>query len=129
MGTSYLVAKSPRHGGDSVKYVKGQGKSVTSKESPDACRLHAREDYRGTLERDAQKLEAEVKKATEITVAYRRCGTRNRFPVFGLSVPGTKTYLEVNLIMPVEDDDFADYAPTGRVIDGKTFDYAAPTGT
>jgi len=114
MGAQYVITKSKRHGQDSIKYVKGSGAKVTSKETPTQCVQNVRNNYRDILKNDA-------KGANEITIAYRKYGTRNKFPCFALSVPGKADYyIEVDIKLR-ESGEYADYEETGFLISQKDF--------
>lgn len=117
MGTTYVVATSTRHGGDSVKYVKGKGPAVTSKDSPTQCVKTAREDYLTILK-------GSTSGANEITLAYRQCGTRNKFPVFAISIPNSEYFEEVDIRLPGQQGGYADYIETGFLISGVDFSRA-----
>jgi hypothetical protein len=103
MGAQYVITTSRRHGGESIKYIKGDGTNVTSTDSPDQCAQNARTDYRKIL---GGKL------ANEITIVYRKWGNLGRFPVF---VFGGKTgpWTEIQINMPGGDEWMADYVVTG----------------
>ena len=114
MGAQYVITKSKRHGQDSIKYVKGSGAKVTSQETPTQCVQNVRNNYRDILKNDA-------KGANEITIAYRKYGTRNKFPCFALSVPGKADYyIEVDIKLR-ESGEYADYEETGFLISQKDF--------
>ena len=114
MGTTYVIATSKRHGGDSVKYVKGQGAQVTSKDSPRQCVTTARGDYLAILK-------GSTSGANEITLAYRQFGTFNKFPAFAISIPGAAYYEEVDIRLPGDQGAPADYSETGFVISAENF--------
>jgi hypothetical protein len=114
MGAQYVVSKSKRHGQDSIKYVKGSGAKVTSKDTPAQTVQNVRTNYRDILKKD-------LTGANEITIAYRKYGTRNKFPCFAISVPGVKDYcIEVDIKLR-ESDLYADYEETGFLISQKDF--------
>jgi len=114
MGAQYVVTKSKRHGQDSIKYVKGSGAKVTSKETPAQCVQNVRTNYRDILKKD-------LTGANEITIAYRKYGTGNKFPCFAISIPGKTDYCDEVEIKLRESGQYADYEKTGFLISQKNF--------
>ena len=122
MGTTYVLVKSARHGGDSVKYVRGVGEKVTTTDTPQQCRTTARENYRSIL--------TGLDQANEITIAYRKCGNNSKFPSFAISTKGQSDFIEVNVKLPPvlpplkfgsRPRQNSNYEQTGFVISGTDF--------
>ena len=119
MGTTFVIAKSARHGGDSVKYVKGNV-GTTSKDLPQECSATARVDYRRILK-------GSTNGANEVTVAYRQNGHSNKFPRFAICMEDGRFYdgilIEVDIRLPDAEGCYADYKETGYLISSTTFEY------
>ena len=115
MGTTYVIAQSARHQQDSVKYVRGKGMGVTTKDSAVTCQTTARTNYRNVLK-------GSTSGANEVTVAYRQNGNLNKFPCFAVCKQADEVFVEVNILLPQVQGAYAEYEDTGYVINGKTFE-------
>lgn len=137
MGTTYVMVQKQDGDGvrNQVKLVKGVGEKVTSKDSPQTCYEYARTNYRDIL--------TGLDQANEVTVAFRKWGTRSVFPIFAIAglKKNFKTakffedFVEVNIELPPpqralpkfggsalkQPPKWANYQDTGWVISGKDF--------
>lgn len=102
MGTVYApTTPKPEAKQPSYRYVKGD--KGTSTETPEQCRNNAVKDYlqilrKGSLiTRDTSPYKGKANAANEITIAYRKWGTQDKFPVFCIARAGSDELEEVTL--------------------------------
>jgi hypothetical protein len=99
MGTVYAPVSPSTQ--TSFRYVKGD--KATTKELPEKCRQNAVEDYRtivingSLITRDTSPNKNTANAANEITVAYRKWGTQDKFPAFCISRSGVDVIEEVTV--------------------------------